>query len=283
MTDVLVRGATAWHSIYAGAVAGSVRAAKADLTFKDIVGQTDPAGETKFIRNPAGAWMPLDFISPPILWEEEFMETGEYIFTPKVTGIHYLTMCGRGEHISGGSGTAGGGGAECIIAWAIDIPTLDPINVHLHETSLDLDGSYFDPSGPLQVIAGSATDENGAVEGVNGGAEGEGYEETQDGGPGGNGIQSAQTDHPAGSTPGVRWGGGGGGGYGHYLEGDGGRGGNSFSSGGATQASGRGGGGGSYGIGARAASNPAGWGGGGADDSVAGSPYLKIEWYAPAP
>lgn len=70
MTDVLVRGSAGWHSIYAGAVPGSVNAAKADLSFRDIVGQNEPAAETKFIRNAANTdWLPLDIINPvgPIL------------------------------------------------------------------------------------------------------------------------------------------------------------------------------------------------------------------------
>jgi len=62
VSDVKVRGSAGWNSIYGGiAVPGSVKGAKADLSFRSLTGLVDPQDATKFIRNLANdAWLPLD-------------------------------------------------------------------------------------------------------------------------------------------------------------------------------------------------------------------------------
>lgn len=70
VTDVRVKNATGWSSIYAGAVPDSVRV-KSGSEFKSIVGLDDPPGPQKLIRNQAGDdWYPLDIIPvlpPPVV------------------------------------------------------------------------------------------------------------------------------------------------------------------------------------------------------------------------
>ena len=67
VTDVRIRGNSAWHSIYAGAVPDSVRVKNA-TGFPSVVGLADQPSLKKQIRNAAGtAWIPLDTVlaNPP--------------------------------------------------------------------------------------------------------------------------------------------------------------------------------------------------------------------------
>lgn len=188
-SNVQIRNAAndGWDSIYGGiGTPGNVKIYEGGTVnaFKDVVGQVNPQGKTRFIRNAANTlWIPLD--TQPVLVSQLFDQVGTWNFIPTVIGVHYITLFGGGNAGSdsgGGSSFAGngGGGGEVVERWAVDIQDFLAKQVIVGDEE---EQSSFELALPLEVIALPA---DGATGGGLGGGE---Y-------PGGSGTISLQEGAP---------------------------------------------------------------------------------------
>ena len=235
-----------------------------------------------------------------VLRQESFKVAGNFTFTPQQTGLHYITVVGGGGTGYRGTlnqwGGNGGGGAEAVTKWAIEVGSLTGIPVTVGGGGAD---SSFDAGGGNEILAQKgflAVNNTSSIGGVGGGVGG-GIGGQNNGSSGAAGTNSFQTSPPVGAIfIGTRAGGGGGGARNTHTT-TGGRGGDctNYGKGGdpnpldGTSDTAGGAGGGSYGAGGSRSLNAiydpgvGGGGGGGYDnrsDSVFGGVGIVIvEWY----